>query len=212
MKTTTQAEFARMKGVSRKTVTKWKDKGLVSMTPDGLVKIEESEWLLAERSPNYRGGTTKTQAAAPAPRPTANIPPRPAPKIEPDETPEEAAERIVVEEGRAPYKLAEAVRIKENYLALLRQLEFDVKSGAVVPIDTVLAGIVEQFSRVRNKMLNLATRVAPRAAVLRTAEEVRALVEAEVTLVLQELTLDGQGHVSLDDVRGDIRERFGTVH
>lgn len=212
MKTTTQAEFARMKGVSRKTVTKWKDKGLVSMTPDGLVKIEESEWLLAERSPNYRGGTAKVQAVAPAARPAPNIPARPAPKIEPDETPEEAAERIVVEEGRAPYKLAEAVRIKENYLALLRQLEFDVKSGAVVPIDTVLAGIVEQFSRVRNKMLNLATRVAPRAAVLRTAEEVRALVEAEVTLVLQELTLDGQGHVSLDDVRGDIRERFGTVH
>lgn len=108
-----------MKGVSRKTVTKWKDKGLVSMTPDGLVKIEESEWLLAERSPNYRGGAAKAQAAAPPPRPAANISVKPAPKILPDETPEEAAERIVGEEGRAPYKLAEAVRIKENYLSAL---------------------------------------------------------------------------------------------
>lgn len=205
MKTASQAEFSRLKGVSKKTVTKWKEKGLLSMTPDGMVKVEESEWLLADRAPNYRGGVTKGSA------PTLAVA-KPKPQLQPDETPAEAAERIVVREGGAPYDHAEAVRIKENYLALLRQLEFDVKSGAVVPIDTVIAGIVEQSSRVRNKLLNIATRVAPRAAVLRTAEEVRALVEAEVTLVLQELTLDGQGHVSLDDVRGDIRERFGTVH
>ena len=209
MKTSTQAEFARQKNVSRKTVTKWKERGLLSMTPDGLVKIKESEWLLSDRAPNYRGGTAKGRAPGVEPKAPA---PSPAPKLQANETPEQAAERIVVAEGRAPYQLAEAIRIKENYLALLRQLEFDVKSGAVVPIDTVIAGIVEQSSRIRNKLLNIATRVAPRAAVLRSAEEVRALVEAEVTLVLQELTLDGQGRVSLDDVRGDIRERFGTVH
>lgn len=210
MKTATQTAFAKLRGVSGARVSQWKAKGLLSMTADGLVNVEESEWLLADRPQSYRGGTAKPNG----PTLPEKLPPQRAvkAKLQEGETPEEAAERIVVEEGRAPYKLAEAVRIKENYLALLRQLEFDVKSGAVVPIDTVIAGIVEQSSRVRNKLLNIATRVAPRAAVLRTAEEVRALVEAEVTLVLQELTLDGQGHVSLDDVRGDIRERFGTVH
>ena len=192
----TQADFARRKGVSRKTVTKWKEKGLLSMTPDGRVKVEESERLLADRPVTYRGGsvTPSTQAV-----------------VQQGETPEAAAERIV-KEGGAPYPHAEAVRIKENYLALLRQLEFDIKSGAVVPIDVVIAGVVEQNSRVRTKMLAIPTRVAPRAAVLRSADEVRALLEADVIQALKELTLDGEGDVSLDDLRRIIRERFGSIH
>lgn len=198
----TQAEFARQRGVSRKTVTDWKAKGLLSMTPDGLVKVEESEWLLADRPQTYRGGTTKAQAAST---------PKPAPAIEPDETPAEAAERIVVRDGAAPHDHAEAVRIKENYLALLRQLEFDLKSGAVVPIDVVIAVLVEQLAKVRNKVLGIGVRVAPRAAVLRSAQEVKALFDAEVALVLEELTLDDT-ELGLDDLRAVLRERFGPVH
>ncbi|WP_407529422.1 hypothetical protein [Methylobacterium oryzisoli] len=205
MKTATQAEFAKMHGVSQARVSQWKSKGLLSMTPEGRVKVEESEWLLADRPASYRGGKTK------GPNGGADRREKPA-VARPDETPEQAAERIVVDEGVAPFDHAEAVRVKENYLALLRRLEFDLKSGAVVPIDTVIAGIVEQYARVRNKLLNLPTRVAPRAAVLKSAEEVRALVEAEVLLVLQELTLDGEGHVSLSELRDVLRERFGTVH
>ncbi|MGU3286470.1 hypothetical protein [Methylobacterium mesophilicum] len=202
--TATQAAFARLRGVSRKTVTEWKSKGLLSMTADGLVKVEESEWLLAERPANYRGGATKgSQAGAPA------TIVRPA--VMPDESPAEAAERIVVREGGAPYDHAEAVRIKENYLALLRQLEFDLKSGAVVPIDVVIAVLVEQLARVRNKVLAIGVRVAPRAAVLRSAEEVKALLDTEIGQALEELTLD-DGALGLDDLREVLRERFGSVH
>lgn len=132
--------------------------------------------------------------------------------MQPDETPEEAAERLIEQGGVQLHTHGEAVRRKENYLALLRQLEFDIKSGAVVPIDIVVAGIVEQFSRVRNKMLSIPTRVAPRAAVLRSAEEVRALIETEVSLALEELTLDGDEGFGLDALRDLLRERFGSVH
>lgn len=200
--TVSQAEFARRKGVSKASVTAWKSKGLLSMTPDGLVKVEESEWLLADRPATYRGGTTKGGAAAQ---------PKPEAKPRPGETPEQAAERIVVREGAAPYDHAEAVRIKENYLALLRQLEFDLKSGAVVPIDVVVAVLVDQLARVRNKVLSISVRTAPRAAVLRSAEEVRALFDAEAALALEELTLDGAG-LGLDELRDVLRERFGSVH
>src|SRR4051794_28364823 len=174
--TVSQAEFARRKGVSKASVTAWKAKGLLSMTPDGLVIVEESEWLLAERPATYRGGTTKGSAPSR---------PKPETKALPNETPEQAAERIVVREGAAPYDHAEAVRIKENYLALLRQLEFDLKSGAVVPIDVVIAVLVDQLARVRNKVLSISVRTAPRAAVLRSAEEVRALFDAEAALALE---------------------------
>ncbi len=182
-------------------VSKWKAQGLISMTPEGLVEVEESEWRLADRPGQYRGGKTKPSRPEPVP-----------PQIASGETPEDAAERIVIQEGRAPYAHAEAVRIKENYLALLRQLEFDQKSGAVVPVEAVVAGVVEQYAKVRNKVLNIPTRVAPRAAVLRSAEEVRALIEVEVNLVLQELTLDGDGDVDSANQRAVIRNRFGAVH
>lgn len=173
------------------------------MNDAGLVHVEESEWRLEDRPGAYRGGKTKAQQVAQrdAKSPVA---------VAPNETPAEAAERIVKEDG-APYTHAEAVRIKENYLALLRQLEFDMKSGAVVPIDVVIAGIVEQFAKVRNKVLNISVRVAPRAAMLKTAEEVRSLFDEEAALALEELTLDGRG-LGLDELRAVLQERFGTVH
>ncbi|MCX4195114.1 hypothetical protein OMR07_05625 [Methylobacterium organophilum] len=202
----TQAEFARHRGVSRKTVTKWKADGLLSMTPDGLVKVEESEWLLADRPGSYRGGTTKS-AKSEAPARIAT----PAPAPQPDETPEETADRVVHREGSAPYAHAEAVRIKENYLALLRRLEFDLKSGAVVPIDVVIAVLVEQLAKVRNKVLGIGVRVAPRAAVLKSAQEIKALFDAEAALALEELTLDG-GSDDLDELRAILQQRFGSVH
>lgn len=176
------------------------------MTGDGLVEIVESEWRLDGRPGAYRGGKTKAQQVAERDQASA---PALVPAVRDDETPADAAERIVKEAG-APYSHAEAVRIKENYLALLRQLEFDLKSGAVVPIDVVIAVLVDQLARVRNKVLNIGVRIAPKAAILKSAEEVRALYDDEAAAALEELTLDGRG-LGLDDLRAVLSERFGTV-
>lgn len=203
--TETQSAFARRRGVSKAAVAKWKAQGLLSMTADGLVEIEESEWRLEDRPSSNRGGKTKPALIEPvSQRPAAPL------SIAQDETPADAAERIVRETG-APYTHAEAVRIKENYLALLRQLEFDQKSGAVVPIDLVIAVLVEQLAKVRNKVLGIAVRVAPRAAILKSSEEVRDLIDTEAALALEELTLDDRG-LGLDDLRSVLQERFGTAH
>ena len=206
--TMTQSEFADRRGVSRAAVTKWKAKGFLVMTPDERIIVEDTEWALADRPDTNRGG--KKKQPIPCGEPAKPTQETIVSFVTADETPAQAAERIVTE--GAPHSHAEAARIKENYLALLRQIEFDQKSAAVVPIDVVIAGVVEQSARIRNKLLSLPTRVAPRAAVLRSSEEVRALVESEVALILQELTLDGHGHVSIDDVRDLLRERFATVH
>jgi hypothetical protein len=198
--TMTQADFARHVGLTTGRISQLKKQGLIAMSDDGRVLVEETKWRLGDRAPSYRGGVTKRidrTVSQPAPLP--------------DESPAEAAERIVVREGGAPYDHAEAVRIKENYLALLRQLEFDLKSGAVVPIDVVIAVLVEQLARVRNKVLAIGVRVAPRAAVLRSAEEVKALLDTEIGQALEELTLD-DGALGLDDLREVLRERFGSVH
>ena len=183
-KTETQAEFARRKKVSRKTVTQWKAKGLLSMTPDGRVKIEESEWLLAERPANYRGGVTK-----------GNAEPSKAARTSPlkDETPEQAAERIVLKEGAAPYDHAEAVRIKENFLAMLRQLEYDMKSGAVVPVEEVAKQVAAEYAIIRSRLISIPARSAARLVVLKTPEEIKSFLDIQIEAALKELTLDGTG-------------------
>lgn len=200
MKKVTQAEFARLKDVSRKTVTMWKAKGLLSMAPDGLVKVEESEWLLADRPAVYRGGIAKGRAVS-----GGSEAARPAK----DETPEEAADRIVNREGRAPYDHAEAVRIKENYLALLRQLEYDQKSGAVASIEDVAIALATECAIIRANYRALGARCAPRLAMLREATECQAVIDAEVDRILEDLTLDGGGADPADpELRRALQDRF----
>jgi hypothetical protein len=111
----------------------------------------------------------------------------------PNETPQQAADRIVNHEGRAPYTKVEAERIKENYLALLRQLEYDRESGAVVAVEDVAMAVASEYAIVRTNILGIPAKLAPRLAILRSAEEVKALLEAEITRTLEDLTRDGGG-------------------
>ncbi len=54
----TQAEFSRHRGVSRKTVSVWKVRGLLVLSPDGLIDVAASDRKLNERPLRYRGGLT----------------------------------------------------------------------------------------------------------------------------------------------------------
>jgi hypothetical protein len=137
-----------------------------------------SAWRLGNRTDDANAKSTA--------KPFAN-------DIRKDETPEDAADRIVNDEGRAPHSLAEAERIKENYLAMLRQLEYDQKSGAVVAADDVAQAVAGEYAVVRNRLLSIPAEVAPRVAILKSAEEVQAFLAKEVAKVLEGLTLDGSG-------------------
>ncbi len=50
-----QAEFARARGVSRKTVTGWKQKGLLVLDGEGRIDVEATEWNLDQRPATYDG-------------------------------------------------------------------------------------------------------------------------------------------------------------
>jgi hypothetical protein len=104
----------------------------------------------------------------------------PANSVRKGETPEDAADRIVRDEGCAPHSLAEAERIKENYLALLRQLEYDQKSGAVVAVDDVAQAVAGEYAVLRNRPLSIPAEVAPRVAILKSAEEVQVFLSKEI--------------------------------
>lgn len=50
----------------------------------------------------------------------------------------------------------EARRVKENYLALLNQLEYDQKSGLVVMVSEVAALVGAEYAKVRTRLSSAA--------------------------------------------------------
>ena len=115
----------------------------------------------------------------------------------------EIAERILenaLGEGRPLLSKAQAEQLKENYVALLRQLEYDRLSGAVAEIEDITTAVAAEYQLVKNRLFNIGARVAPRCAMMKSAEEIKALIDGEVTLALKELTLDqgGRGERAAD--------------
>lgn len=165
----TQAEFSRISGVSRKTVTQWKARGWLVMHA-GRVNVDASNANLKKyrRDGAPSGGTVERSV---------------------DETPSQAAERIAL--SVAPFDLNEARRVKENYLALLNQLEYDQKSGAVVAVTDVAKVVGEQLARVRTRLLAIPSECAPQAHRMKTVPEVQEAIRSAVAEALEELTSAG---------------------
>lgn len=177
-----QAAFAKLHSVSRKTVTMWKARGWIVFDGE-LVDVVASNALLkkyrregikaapapgnAKPSGNRSGGNKASQAALEG------------------ETVAEAAERIAL--SVAPHDFDEARRIKENYLALLNQLEYDQKSGAVVAVADVAGAVGVQFARLRTRLLAIPAEQAPRLHRLRTVPEVQDALQDIITEALEEL-------------------------
>jgi hypothetical protein len=183
--TVSQAEFARLRGVSRKTVTLWKGQGRLVLTADGLVDVAASDAMLAQRPPVYRGGKKKPRKDEPATAPDA-------PPVM-DRPPEEIAKI-------AGWSLPEAQRVKENYLALLREQEFNIAQGNLVLIDDVVTEVTRQFGIVRERLLNLPGKLAP---LLASADSERAKVEAAIREELYEALSQLSEQEVLDKVAND---------
>lgn len=87
--------------------------------------------------------------------------------------------------------LAEAERLKENYLALLRQLEYDTKAALVVPVAEVAAEVGQAFATVRTKLLALPAEHAPRLHRLKTVAELQDALARLITEAIEELSRAG---------------------
>ena len=101
---------------------------------------------------------------------------------------------------------AEAERRKEIALAKLREMEVDRERQRVVPVDEVAALVVAEYAKVRTRLISLPAKVASRAAVMKSAAEIQALIATEVTQALEELSLDAGGRAPAD-ASGAIRAR-----
>ncbi|HTI01485.1 MAG TPA: hypothetical protein VL752_11115 [Acidisoma sp.] len=202
-----QAEFARLMGVSRKSVTDWKRKGLIVMLGD-LVDREASLRRLVDAG-NARAltvilGTAELvtlpnepvsllPSAKPAGHSQGNNVGRPPRQRRPRrETPAEAAERIVLSTGGL-LSMADAQTVKASYLARLRQLEYDTKAGQVVHIREVVEAVGAEYARVRARLLAIPAEQAPRLAQLKSVPEIQDALMRTIVETLEELTRDGDG-------------------
>jgi hypothetical protein len=176
-------EFAKRSGLDDKQVRRGISAGRLTKLSDGTLDplLVGTEWRRpvrprADTEQNVRASVSAITRGA--------------------ETPSQAAERIITT-GGASHALAEAERIKENYLALLRQLEYDTKSGAVVRVDRVAKIFGDACARVRTRMLAIPAEIAPELHRKKTVAEIVDELRRAINEALEELTSGG-------DSTGDI--------
>ncbi|MFM0689248.1 hypothetical protein PQQ77_24960 [Paraburkholderia strydomiana] len=188
-----QSEFATLHCVSRKTVTKWKERGWLVFDGDE-VNVDESNKLLKRyrrdgtpavtqtvtQEPQGNKRKTVTQAASEV---TLGV----------GESAEAAAERILT--GAVELlSFDEARRFKENYLGLMAQLEYDRDSGLVVDVTEVAKAVGAEYAKVRTRLLSIPAEQAPRLHRCKTPAELQDMLQEIITEALEELTRDGAGN------------------
>lgn len=83
---------------------------------------------------------------------------------------------------------AEAIKVKETFLALLRVQEYQTKAGELLPRDKNRAFVMDLLLRVRTRLLAMPAGLAAPLHALKTVAEVRARLDDAVSDILAELS------------------------
>lgn len=166
-------EYSRQRGVSHEAVRKAVKVGRLSKSvvfgPTGKARIIPSiadvEW------------TTNTDSSQQ--RVPAVPPPRPAPEPEPEPTSNEPR--------TATFQQARTLR--EAYMARLAKLEFEEKSGKLVPSEAVKNEAFKTARIVRDNLLNIPDRVAGELAAEANAFKVHQRLTLEIRRALEGMQL-----------------------
>ncbi|QTL38792.1 RNA polymerase subunit sigma-70 [Xenorhabdus budapestensis] len=185
-----QSEFAKLHGVSRKTVTQWKARGWLVMAGDDI-NVEASNANIERyrktvtRSEKKPKGNKQGNSQGNKPGNTLGNTPKP-------DTPAQVVERILTERG-ATMSLDEAKTMKENYLALLTQHEYDLKSGKVLPWQDMIDAVRQEYSRMRTRLIAIAPEHGPRLRAMAGTD-----TDTEFVVALQEIIYEAMEELSLD--------------
>jgi hypothetical protein len=157
------SQFAKAEGCDEKQVRRAIERGALHRGEDGLLDsaLVASGWRKPNRrtmlkSPDNNPDNSKLSevvrktSSQPVVRPTAR---------DGESTAEAAARFLSADIGMLDY--AQALEKKENYLALLRQLEYEHKSGSLVDLETASAILFEESRAQRDAWLNWPARIGP---------------------------------------------------
>lgn len=173
----TQAEFARRDGCSPVLVGKAVRRGVLPKLPDGTIDpaLVGTGW----RPGNRQAIAARTSVSAEEVVGVARGV---------DWATLRAAERRV-KEGEL-LSIPEAEVLKENYLARLRQLEYEQKAGALVPSDMVTKLVGSEYAKVRTRLMAIPSERAPMLHQCKTVPELQDALTSAIIEALEELAAD----------------------
>lgn len=189
-----QSDFAKLNGVSRKTVTSWKARGWLVLAGDDIdveasnANIERFRKTVTrpekKEAGNKQGNKTGNRSSG---NKSGNKNVKDLP-----ESATKTVERMIAEHG-VTMTLDEARQMKENFLALLTQLEYDIKSGQVLPYKDMIEAVGNEYARMRTRLIAIAPEHGPRLRVLASTTN-----DAEFVQALQEVVYEAMEELSLD--------------
>lgn len=199
-----QSDFAKLHGVSRKTVTTWKARGWLVLDGDDIdVKASNAnieryrKTVTRTAKKNDKSAVGNKQGNRTGNKSKSNSLGNKT-SVDHHESPTKIVERMIADNG-AKMTLDEARTLKENFLALLTQLEYEIKSGQVLPYKEMIAAVGQEYSRMRTRLIAIAPEHGPRLRVLASTTS-----DAEFVSALQEVVHEAMEELSLDadDKRG----------
>ncbi|ENB0848068.1 RNA polymerase subunit sigma-70 [Escherichia coli] len=219
-----QAEFAKLHGVSRKTVTAWKARGWLVLDGEDIDVDASNERIRRYRKTVTRAkneqkgnalgnrvtpeGNKKTVTRTKNEQKGNTLGNRVTPEgnsivlydDSPDVSKEARVEQFIASYG-AMMTLDEARTMKENYFALLAKLEYDEKNGTLLPWKPIIERVGAEYTRVRTRLVALAPEHGPRLRALAGMTD-----DQGFTAALQELIYE-----ALNELAFDRRETHGDT-
>lgn len=150
-----KSQFAKKAGCDEKQVRRAIESGKLKVGADGLLDpaLINSGWRKPIRSSRVVSDISKVSGKNVRDEKSVR-----SVSISEDDTPAQAAAKLVVALG-AKHDLAEAIRIKENYNALLKQLEYEQKAGTLVELEMAETVIFNAGRAWRDSWLNWPARI-----------------------------------------------------
>lgn len=89
-----------------------------------------------------------------------------------------------------PTTITQADLVEKIYKGKLARLKYEEAVGELVRIDEVAATVATEYSRVRARLLGIASKLAPDVALTDDESKCRALIEGAIVDALKELSAD----------------------
>lgn len=194
-----QSDFAKLHNVSRKTVTAWKARGWLVLAGDDIdveasnANIERFRKTVTRPEKKAVGNTQGNKQGNKQGNSRKGNCLGNKSSGDPTESPARIVEKMIAGNG-VKMTIDEAREMKENFLALLTRLEYEIKSGQVLPYKDMIEAVGGEYSRMRTRLIAIAPEHGPRLRVLASTTN-----DAEFVAALQEVVYEAMEELSLDN-------------
>ena len=189
-----QAEFARIVGVSKPYITKLVKTGKLKLNENGKLNLEESKKILSSsKNPSFDANREHAQKQRGVPlkervkKSTAeNITKQETPKTTNNDS-EDLGNTVPNDMFKINILFNKARAAEKVALAKLRDIDLKLKQGELLEAETVKREAAEVGNLITQKLYNMVYKLAPLLVGIETQKQAKDILESEVEIVLEEL-------------------------